>query len=97
MMLFMIDGFLEWEIRLFKDYCLWKEVFLLYCKDTPFFDIATDCARYPSGVYPLIERGRMAVRNMALCCLNLLQKTFKDMFQFVGLGINSHDGTVLLN
>jgi len=55
MMLFMIDGFLEWEIRLFKDYCLWKEVLLLYCKDTPFFDIATDCARYPSGVYPLIE------------------------------------------
>ncbi len=37
MMLFMIDGFLEWEIRLFKDYCLWKEVLLLYCKDTPFF------------------------------------------------------------
>ena len=36
MMLFMIDGFLEWEIRLFKDYCLWKEVLFLYCKDTPF-------------------------------------------------------------
>ena len=55
MMLFMINGFLEWEIRLFKDYCLWKEVLLLYCKDTPFFDIATDCARYPLGVCPLIE------------------------------------------
>lgn len=37
MMLFMIDGFLEWEIRLFKDYCLWKEVLLLYCKEIPFF------------------------------------------------------------
>jgi len=53
MMLFMIDGFLEWEIRLFKDYCLWKEVLLLYCKDTPFFDIATGLCEIPIRCMPV--------------------------------------------
>ena len=53
MMLFMIDGFLEWEIRLFKDYCLWKEVLLLYCKDTPFFDIATGLCEIPIRCIPV--------------------------------------------
>lgn len=97
MMLFMIDGFLEWKFVYSKIIVFGRKSCFSIAKIPLFFDIATDCARYPSGVYPLIERGRMAVRNMALCCLNLLQKTFKDMFQFVGLGINSHDGTVLLN
>lgn len=51
MMLFMIDGFLEWEIRLFKDYCLWKEVLLLYCKDTPFFSTSRQIVRDTHQVY----------------------------------------------
>ena len=76
MMLFMIDGFLEWEIRLFKDYCLWKEVLLLYCKDTPFFDIATDCARYPSGVCPLIERGTNGGEEYGIMLLEPFTKDF---------------------